>query len=231
MNWNLYTNFLVAVIAILNPLTTVSVWSELTKDESRSVRLRTASLVIGFAFAALAGFLIGGKYILNFFSIDLMVFKVAGGVLLLTTGIKMVEGINVKMSDEDDADGTPFQLAKVRFRKIIVPMAIPMLVGPGSITTVFLFGVGISNWLNYGMLTIILALYFILLLVLLVTTSWIEKKVDDIVFTATTRLLGIIVTAIAMQFILEGLGEIFPMWLNNTSPLFQSNENTPASGL
>ena len=227
MNWNLYTNFFVAVVAIINPLTILSIWSELTYDVSNRVRLRTASLLLGFAFIALSAFLIGGKYILNFFSIDLMVFKVAGGILLLTTGIQMVQGTNVQLSDKEDGDGSPFQLAKVRFRKIIVPMAIPMLIGPGSITTMFLYGVGIHKWLHFGAMVIILAFYLSILLMLLSSSSWIEKRVDSIVFTAVTRLLGIIVTAIALQFILEGLGEVFPNWLNSSSPVFNSGQDTP----
>ncbi len=229
MNWKLYVNFMVAVIAIINPLPILSLWSELTNDESRSVRLRTASLLIIFAIIALTGFLIGGKYILNFFSIDLMVFKVAGGILLLTTGIKMVEGSNVKMkdSDKDDGNGSPLQMAKVRFRKIIVPMGIPIIVGPGSITTMFLFGVGLDSWVDYGMLSVILVIFMAGLFFILMTSSWVEKKVYPIVFTAITRLLGIIVTAIALQFILEGLGAVFPTWLDSSSPVFNSNGNAP----
>ncbi len=226
MNWNLYINFMVAVIAIINPLTILSLWSQLTYDVPRRVRLRTASILIGFAFIVLTTFLTGGKYILDFFSIDLMVFKVAGGILLLTTGIKMVEGLNVKMKDHEDGEGTPFQMAKMRFRKIIVPMAIPIIVGPGSITTMLLFGTGLNWWGDYGVLTLILFVFLIALLVVLVASSWIEKKIDTVVFTAITRLLGIIVTAIALQFILEGLGQVFPNWLNSNSPVYDSNGNT-----
>ena len=75
-----------------------------------------------------------------------MIFKLAGGILLLLSGIKMNEGLDVKTKDADESEGTVLQLAKLKFQKIIVPMAIPVLVGPGSITTMFLFGVGIENW-------------------------------------------------------------------------------------
>ena len=227
MNWNLYTNFFVAILAIINPLTILVIWSELTNDVKRPVRYRTAGFLLSFALVALTTFLIGGKYILNFFSIDLMVFKVAGGILLLLSGIKMIEGLDVKTKDADDNEGTVLQLAKLKFQKIIVPMAIPVLVGPGSITTMFLFGVGIENWLDYGMLSVILAVYFGILLVVLASTSWIETKIDNVVFTAVTRLLGIIVVAIALQFILEGLGEIFPTWIDSSSPVHKSNSPQP----
>ncbi|MFW6257220.1 MAG: MarC family protein [Prolixibacteraceae bacterium] len=230
MDWNLYTNFLVAIIAIINPITIFSIWSQLTYDVSYKVRLRIASLTMGFALITLSAFLIFGKYILNFFGIDLMVFKVAGGILLLTTGIKMVEGNNIQLKDKEDGDGSALHLAKIRFKKIIVPMAIPMLVGPGSITTMFLYGVGVSEWLNLGVLTAVLAFYLTILTILLSQSSWVEHKVDSVVFSAVTRLLGIIITAIALQFILEGLGEVFPEWLNRESPVSDSSGNAPANG-
>ena len=66
----------------------------------------------------------------------------------MTTGIKMIEGSNVKLPEKDDIKGTSLQLAKVRFRKIIVPMGIPILVGPGSITTLFLFGFGLESLID-----------------------------------------------------------------------------------
>lgn len=229
MNWSLYSNFFVAVMAIINPLTILTIWSELTNDVNRKVRIRTAGFVIVFTFISLSVFLVGGKYILNFFSIDLMVFKVAGGILLLTTGIKMIEGIDVKMKKPDEQEDNPLKLAKLEFRKIIVPMAVPMLVGPGSITTMFLFGVGISNWLDYGVMTAVLAVYLVILMVVLSSASWVEHKVDNIVFTAITRLLGIIVTAIALQFILEGLGQVFPTWIDSSSPVFNPERNVPTN--
>jgi len=227
MNWSLYANFLIAILAIINPVAILPMWTELTSDENYRIRLRIASLLIGFGIVALGGFLIAGKYILNFFSIDLQVFKVAGGILLLTTGIRMVEGTNVKLPDKNDEEGSPLHVAKVRFRKIIVPMGIPIIVGPGSIATVFLFGFGLDSWIDYGMLFIILMISMFILWAILTSSFWLEKKIDPIIFTVITRLSGIIVTAIALQFILEGLGEVFPNWINSSSPIFGPNDKIP----
>lgn len=227
MNWNLYINFLIALLAIINPVSILPMWSELTSDKSNKVRLRVATMLIGFTIISLTVFLVAGKYLLGFFGIDLIVFKVAGGVLLMTTGIKMIEGKNVKMPEKDDGEGTDLQLAKVRFRQIIVPMGIPFLVGPGSITTVFLFGFGLTSFVDIGALIAILVIVLAVLFFMFTSFHWVESKVDPIVFTAITRLFGIIVTAIAFQFILEGLGEIFPNWVNNTSPVIGEDSNTP----
>ena len=227
MDWNLYVNFLIALLAIMNPFAILPMWSELTSDASNNVRLRVAVRLILFSIISLTIFLVAGKYILSYFGIDLVVFKVAGGVLLLTTGMKMIEGKNVKMRGIDEGEGTDLQLAKVRFRKIIVPMGIPFIVGPGSITTVILFGFGLTSVVDIGALIAILIICLVILFFLFTSFFWVERKVDPIVFTAITRLFGIIVTAVAFQFILEGLGEIFPNWADSPSEIIGSNSKTP----
>jgi multiple antibiotic resistance protein len=229
MNWDLYLNFLIATLAIINPIAIIPLWSELTSDVSYKVRLRLALMVIGLGIISLIIFLVGGKFILKFFSIDLMVFKVAGGILLLITGIKMIEGSNTKLQNTDDEEGSPLQLAKVRFQKIFVPMVIPIIVGPGSITTVILFGAGLSSIIDYTLLAFVLTGTLGVLFILLVSARWFEFKVDPIFFTAITRLFGIIVTAIAIQFMLEGLGEVFPNWVNQTSPIIDEKTNVSGS--
>ncbi len=227
MDWNLYVSFLIALLAIMNPLSILPMWSELTSDASNNVRFRVAIRLILFSMISLTIFLVAGKYILSYFGIDLVVFKVAGGVLLLTTGMKMIEGKNVKMRGIDDGEGTDLELARVRFRKIIVPMGIPFIVGPGSITTVFLFGFGLTSLVDIGALIAILAICLVILFFLFTSFFWVERKVDPVVFTAITRLFGIIVTAVAFQFILEGLGEIFPNWANSPSEIIGSESNAP----
>jgi len=227
MNWDLYISFFIALLAIINPMAIIPIWSELTSDTGNKVRVRVAVLLIGFSIISLTLFLVGGEYILGFFGIDLVVFQVAGGVLLMTTGMKMIGGSDVKLPEKDDIEGTSLQLAKVRFRKIIVPMGIPILVGPGSITTVFLFGFGLESLIDIVALTAVLIITLVALFFAFTTSYLIERKIDPLVFTAITRLFGIIVTAIAFQFILEGLSEIFPNWVNGSSPVIGSESNAP----
>lgn len=140
MNWNLYLNFLAAMLAIVNPIGIWPIWSELTNDEASKIRKRVAIMVILTAYFILVIFLIGGKYLLQFFSIDLQVFKIAGGILLLYVGISMVQGSATQVRKSHIEGGTTKALAKQRFREIIVPIGIPALAGPGSITTVIVFG-------------------------------------------------------------------------------------------
>lgn len=219
MNWDLYINFLVAMVAIINPLGIWPMWSELTNDASPRVRKRIAFLITGTTYIILIFFLIVGKYMLKFFAIDMEVFKIAGGILLLFTGLSMLQGDATQLKDRMEKGDTDFSLAKQRFRKILVPIGIPMLAGPGSITTVILYGSLSGSFIDYASMSIIVMLSFAVLLVLFLKSSFLEKNVDNIVFVVFTRIFGIIVTAIAVQFMVEGLGEVFPSWMEGHSAL------------
>lgn len=226
MNWNLYINFLAAMIAIVNPLGIWPVWSELTYDASSRVRKRIAFLVIGTTYFILVIFLITGKFMLNFFSIDLEVFKIAGGILLLFTGLSMVQGEATQLEDRLEDGETYLSIAKQRFRKILVPIGIPMLAGPGSITTVILYGSISESFVDFASMAVIVLITFTILLIVFLKSTFLEKNVDDIVFVVFTRVFGVIVTAIAIQFMVEGLGDVFPNWLEGGASVLEEGSKT-----
>lgn len=221
MNWNLNLNFLAAMLAIVNPIGLVPIWLELTGDARPEVRKKVALLVTSASLAILLIFLNTGNSLLTFFSIDLPVFKIAGGILLLLTAISMIEGNATQLEEKNEEAETSFGLAIKRFRKILVPLAVPMLCGPGSITTVLLYGSKTSSFLENTGLSLILAANFIFLYFVLAFSYKLENKVDDLFFTAFTRVFGVIVAAISVQFMIEGLGEVFPGWLLGGSSVIE----------
>lgn len=210
MNWNHYLNFLAAMLAIVNPIAILPFWSQLTDDLNSQSRRKTALWVVGTSFLILLVFLFGGKYILNFFSISIPVFRIAGGIMLLFAGLAMIDGRGMHNEHKSNPDGNPKVAAKLRFREIVVPMAIPLLSGPGSITTVMLFGNKTLSVWDFIFFTLVLLLVMGTLLMVFVFSERIERKVDALVFNVMARLLGILVVAIAVQFIVKGIGESFP---------------------
>ncbi len=213
MNLNEYLNFTAAMLAIVNPLGIIPMWAKLTNDLYTKTRREIAVMLTLTSIVVLLIFLIFGEQILELFSIDLQVFKVAGGLLLLFTGFAMVNGDSGKQGSLGKDDGmTTFQVAKSRFRKIVVPLGIPMLSGPGSLTTVLLFGADAGNTIDFLVLSGIVVAVMLLLMVAFYFSGYFERKIDPIVFDVMTRLFGVLVTAIAVQFIVDGLGRIFPGW-------------------
>lgn len=209
MKWDLYLNFLVAVLALVNPVSRLPFWRELTGDLHVNIRTKTAFYIVLSGLVILLVFLLTGKPILNFFSIDLRVFKLAGGILLLISGIHMINGqmSSIKSKDEKGSDQ---ERALQRFQKVIVPMAVPLLAGPGSITTVILFGSKAVKFLDYVVLSSILVVNMAVIYFFFTYSDFAEKRINGTIYTVLTRILGIIVTAIGVQFIIEGISDIFP---------------------
>ncbi|MDQ3073692.1 MAG: MarC family protein [Bacteroidota bacterium] len=219
MNWTLILNFLAAMLAIVNPIGLIPIWKEMTADAIPAVRKRIALMVTGSALLILLIFLNLGEFILSFFGIEISVFKIAGGILLLLTGISMVNGTATKLEDKNEKGDTPLILAKKRFRKVLVPLTMPMLAGPGSLTTVILFSSKADGLMNYISLSVILIAVYISLVLVFAYSYKIEHQVDDLFFVGFTRIFGVIVAAIAVQFIVEGAGSIFPVLQNGSSKL------------
>lgn len=217
MDWNLNLNFLAAMLAMVNPIGLIPIWYEMTGDATPKVRRKIALMVTGTSFVTLLLFLILGEYILVFFNIDIEVFKIAGGFLLMFTALAMINGSATKLEELTEEADTNFGLAKLRFEKVMVPLVIPMLAGPGSITTVLLYSFRASGLTTHAGLSGVLFFSYFLLFIVFSFSYKVENKVDEIVFVGFTRLFGLIVAAIAVQFMVEGLGEVFPNWMEGGS--------------
>lgn len=205
------------MLAMVNPIGLIPIWYEMTGDSSPKIRRRVALMVTGTAFLILLVFLNLGEYILGFFSIDIEVFKIAGGFLLMLTALSMIQGTASKLEEVHEEGDTDLELAKRRFEKVLVPLAIPMLAGPGALTTVLLYSFRASDFITYTGLSGILFISYLLLFMVLGFSYLVERKVDDLVFVGFTRIFGLIVAAIAVQFMVEGLGEVFPKWMEGGS--------------
>lgn len=222
MNWDLIVNFIIAMIAILNPMGIIPVWTELTSDKSHAIRIRIAFLTTLTAAIILITFLISGESLLRLFHIDLPAFRVAGGALLFITGLKMIEGQATRLDQREEEGENPLFVAKQRFRKIIVPLTVPMLAGPGSITTVIMYGTRAQGVADYAGLSVIVLLTLVILFSFFSTADYLERRLDSMVFTVFTRIFGLIIAAIAAQFVLEALGEVYPLLLQGGSELNMS---------
>ncbi len=213
-------NFLLAMIAIVNPLGKIPIWVEASEGCDRPVRSRLALLVTGTATLLLLAFLFFGQAILDFLGLDIPSFRVGGGIIILLIGIDMLRGraVDVDTSKREKGDDALDQ-AKARFRDIVVPVAVPILAGPGSITTVLLFGIRAEDWSQRLMLGGLLVAVMIVVLILLLLGQQIQELLGSLALNVQTRIWGLLLTAIAAQLILVGLGESFPAWLESTSPL------------
>jgi len=195
----------VAIFAIVNPIGAMTFFVVLTRAYPKVVKKRVIERAVLAATLALLIFALVGNYIFLIFGTSIPAFRIAGGILLFSIAFAMMQG------ERSRTQLTPQDRQEALEREAIgiVPLGIPMLAGPGAITTVIaLMADATSPGLD--MLRVIVILGSILGTML---ASWIMLTYADVIFHrigrmgayAISRIMGLILAAIAVQFIILGI--------------------------
>ena len=141
--WDFAVNFFVALFALIDPIGNVPLFAAATNGvkskDARLISVYIALFVLGF----LTFFYFSGLSLLEFFGISLPAFRIAGGVILFLLGLEMARddftAAFAGAADEDAPVGEGRAHARRRFERMIVPFAMPLLIGPGAISTVVIY--------------------------------------------------------------------------------------------
>ncbi len=199
----------ISIFVILNPFGTVPVLLSLTGDLDKGARSGVALKATVTALIILLVFALGGHFVFNLFHITLGAFRIAGGILLFLISLSMLYGQQPKAKitlKEREA-------AIEREDVAITPLGIPMIAGPGSIATVMSLMDQTPDMLNKGL--VILAIPFTVGAgyLILRSSSWIMSFLGTNGLKVMTRLMGLMLAVIAVQFMINGLYDAFPKLL------------------
>lgn len=189
-----------ALFAIMNPIANIPIFLSLTEGTSESSRRRVArvaltGVIVGCVISAAAG-----SAILSLFGLTVNDFRLAGGLLVLLIAISMLHGspsVQHHPSEEEVGD-TVRDVA-------IYPLAVPLLVGPGTIATLTVFGEMAMAEGKVVSLAVGLTAFLILLAASLFGASFVARYLSRHVIAVAQRLMGMILAAIAMQMIVGSL--------------------------
>ncbi len=214
-NWDLVWHFVTAMIAIVNPVEKIPLWVEAAKGGETRFQWRLAALIILTSVVILLTFLLLGRHILDQLKIDLASFKVGGGLILLQFGFSMLKGEAVQLGGDADIEKSRDINKQVlkRYRQVFIPIGVPVIAGPGAITTVIIYGSQSTTWLTMFGLAGALTGVLLLLFLTLVTGPFIERLIGEMFLKLASRVFGMILIAIAVQFMVDGLKEVFPGWI------------------
>ncbi|MCU0631121.1 MAG: MarC family protein [Methanoregulaceae archaeon] len=183
-----------ALFVILDPLLSVPIFTAMTKGQSQAEINRQALIAIAVAGFLMYIFLFFNFLIFDVLRISLPSFQVAGGILLFILGMQMSLGIDIGKSKDHS--------------KTVAGVVIgtPLLCGPGAITTVLL----LSN--DYGILVPAIAIGLSLLATFLILkySAYIQKVLGDCVTDIMAKVLGMLVAAIAVKIIVDGIIALVP---------------------
>jgi multiple antibiotic resistance protein len=198
-----------SILIIVNPLGATLIYVSLTTNLDRSTRDYIARDACRFALLILLFVAVLGAWILQLFGISLEAFRIAGGILLFGIGMEMVyaKTSRTKLTATEKYESRDMEDIA------IMPIAIPMIAGPGAITTtIVLMNEAI------GLTPVAIAVVFVSIILSIVITYYMMKnseyimsKVGQREYRAINRLMGMLLIAIAVQFVLTGIRTAFPL--------------------
>ena len=212
---DLGVNLFVALFALLDPIGNVPIFAAATAGASLRQRISVSAMICAFAVAFLAFFFFTGLGLLQFFGISLAAFRIAGGILLLLLGLDMAREDFLKIFADADAvtDAKDVRgYAKRRFKRLIVPFAIPLMIGPGAISAIIINAGEAQKLGAAGTASSLVAMVAacVVTFFCFAATGPISRILGDVGMAIVVRVLGLILCALAIQFIIAGLGEAIP---------------------
>ena len=193
---------LVTILVVVDPVGLVPAFLAVTHGLPEKSRPQVALRACLIATVILAGAALIGNWLLHALSITLPAFRIAGGLLLFSIASEMVFGVRVTRQTE-----TAEQAIEERVRNIAAfPLAIPLMAGPGAITaSVLLSGRAGGDPLRLGMLFAVIAAIMLLCLVVFLLATRLGKLLGTTANMVMSRLLGVLLAALAVQFVIDGI--------------------------
>ena len=206
-HWTEYSRFFIALFVILDPFAAVPIFLVLTKSYTAGERGRIANIAAVTVLMVLAIASVTGESILQAMGTSLASFRVGGGIVLLLMALAMLR------AQTDSLRSTPSEAAEAEDKRAIavVPLAIPLLAGPGSISTVIIEMHRSNNDFHYLLVILSIAVVCVFLWLVLRMAATIGRMLGHIGLNIVNRLFGLVLAAIAVEIMANGLRELFPV--------------------
>tara|TARA_Y100001968_G_C19223774_1_gene651057 strand:- start:210 stop:845 length:636 start_codon:yes stop_codon:yes gene_type:complete len=197
-----------SLLALINPIGIIPTYIGIISSYSPEDQKEITYKAILCAFIVLMTFSIMGTLIFSFFNITIDAFKIVGGILFLRIGLDMVE------SKVSRTKSTPQEEKEASTKEEIAysPLGVPLIAGPGAITSVMILSNQVSNSMEKTLFILSIIICMILTYIALIMGNKLSKKIGTTGIRIIQRLMGIILMVIAVQFIIDGLTPIIYEW-------------------
>lgn len=201
-----YLKVFVALLFMVDPLAAIPTYLAATAGDSKRERARTTRTAAIAVAALLGAFCLGGEIVLELFGIGIDSFRVAGGIILMLLALSMVTGTTgaTKQRPEEAEE------AVVKESVGVVPLAIPLLAGPGAMSFMIVNAHQQPSWTHRGILVGIGVGVAVAVWLSLMLAEPLRRILGRTGLNIATRLMGIIVAAVAVEFITGGLVGLMP---------------------
>jgi multiple antibiotic resistance protein len=200
---------LVALLAIVNPIGVIPFYIHFTEGFTRQQRQRTIRVAAFSAFVVIAVSAVAGLRIIEFFGISLASFQVGGGTLLLISALQMLNAQPAETRKEDVTEGQDKVDAGDSIA--VVPLTIPLLTGPATISTMVIYADKTRHWWEVAFLVGYGVVIGVSVWLAFSAAGRIAKVLGKTGINVMTRLMGLILAALAVEVMSDGLIKLFPV--------------------
>lgn len=190
-----------SLLAIINPLSAAPMYLALTEGYAPAQRRRTLRSAVLTAFVVLAVFALLGGFIFQVFGITLDAFRIAGGIIFFGIGMDMLQAKRTrgKTTEEEEQEG------RTKEDVGITPLGIPMITGPGAITTVMVLMTQATDAVRVAVVFAAVGVVLAIAWLVLTAAPRLVRFFGQTGLNVMTRIMGLLVTVIAVQFIVDGV--------------------------
>ncbi|ARN23645.1 MarC family protein [Piscinibacter gummiphilus] len=207
---------LIALLAIVNPIGVIPFFIHFTQGFTPEQRARTIRVSAFSAFVVIALSALAGLKIIEFFGISLASFQVGGGTLLLISALQMLNAQPAETRQEDVSEGD--NKVDAGDSIAVVPLTIPLLTGPATISTMVIYADKTHHWWEMAVLTGYGIVIGIAVWLAFSASGRIARVLGKTGINVMTRLMGLILAALAVEVMSDGLLKLFPVLAGGTLP-------------
>ncbi|MEG2256137.1 MAG: MarC family protein [Cetobacterium sp.] len=193
--------YVLTIIGILNPFGNVPLFMTLTKDQNSEIRKKMYNAIVLSGFGIVTGFIIAGDFFMTYlYKIGMDELRVAGGMILVVVAFRNLLGLGVSKESSGNV-----MSEKEAIHYAITPLTFPMLVGPGTISTVMIIHKEAGLIISVGAV----AITFLIMKFLFSISDWLDKVLGEVVLFVLSRVMQIFIMSAGVKLILNGIKGIF----------------------
>jgi multiple antibiotic resistance protein len=200
---------LIALLAIVNPIGVIPFFIHFTQSFTREQRQRTIRVSAFTAFIVVSISALAGLKVIEFFNISLASFQVGGGTLLLISAIQMLNAKPAEARQDDVKEGS--DKADAGASIAVVPLTIPLLTGPATISTMVIYAEKTRHWWELAVLVGYGVVVGLVTWAVFSASGRIARVLGQTGINIMTRLMGLILAALAVELLADGLTKLFPV--------------------
>jgi len=207
---NAFVLAFVAILPMVNPFSKPPVFISITEGLSAEERNNQAFKASIYAFLILLVSLLGGSFVLKFFAISLPALQIAGGLLIARTGFQMLSPCREHHQTE-----TEEQESREKEDISFVPLAMPLLSGPGAMAVMINLATHVTHWDGWFVIAGASAAVCIVSYFVLIESVRLERALGENGMNALSKLMGFLILSLAVQFVISGVTAALTLWAAN----------------